>query len=195
MEQVAAFLRVDATLILKTIIAVADGKPVAALVRGDRELNLPKFARFVGAKDVELADAATVVRVTGAPVGFAGPVDLAEAVPIYVDNEVADGENYVVGANQADAHRTGVAPGAHFAITKQGDIRTAVAGDKCPRCEGGHLTDARGIEVGHIFKLGHEVQQRYERAFPERSRGKASADYGMLRAGREPDDGGGNRSA
>ena len=153
-EQVAAFLGVDATRILKTIIAVADGKPVAALVRGDRELNLPKFARFVGAKSVELADGATVVRVTGAPVGFAGPIDLAEAVPIYVDNEVADGAIYVVGANQADAHRTGVTPGAHFAITKQGDIRTAVAGDNCPRCEGGHLLDARGIEVGHIFKLG-----------------------------------------
>lgn len=153
-EQVAEFLKVNATEILKTIISVADGKPVVALVRGDRELNLPKFARFVGAKDVELADVATVVRVTGAPVGFAGPVEPAEAIPIYADNEVADGASYVVGANQADAHRTGVIPGKHFTVTKKGDIRTAVAGDKCPRCEGGHLTDARGIEVGHIFKLG-----------------------------------------
>ena len=168
-EQVAAFLKVDATHILKTIIAVADGKPVAALVRGDRELNLPKFARFVGAKEVELADAATVVRVTGAPVGFAGPVELAETVPIYVDNEVADGTGYVVGANQADAHRTGVVPGEHFAITRQGDIRTAVAGDNCPRCEGGHLTDARGIEVGHIFKLGTKYSKDMNALFQNES--------------------------
>ncbi len=153
-EQVAAFLKVDVTEILKTIIALADGKPVAALVRGDRELNLPKFARFVGAKEVVLADAATVMRVTGAPVGFAGPVGLAEAVPIYADNEIAEGTGYVVGANEADAHRTGVVLGQDFTPAARGDIRTAVAGDLCPRCDTGHLTDARGIEVGHIFKLG-----------------------------------------
>jgi prolyl-tRNA synthetase len=153
-EEVAAFLKVGPEDIIKTIIALADGKPVAALVRGDRELNLPKFARFLGAKEVELADAATVVRVTGAPVGFAGPVGLAEALPIYADNEVAWGGVYVVGANQVDAHRINVTPGAHFQLTGQGDIRTAVAGDVCPRCENGHLVEARGIEVGHIFKLG-----------------------------------------
>ena len=153
-EGVAAFLNVEPQGIIKTIIALADSKPVAALVRGDRELNLPKFARFLGAKEVELADAATVVRVTGAPVGFAGPVGLAETLLIYADNEVAQSGSYVVGANQADAHRTGVSPGEHFTLAGQGDIRTAVAGDVCPRCEDGHLIEARGIEVGHIFKLG-----------------------------------------
>jgi prolyl-tRNA synthetase len=151
-EQVADFLGVYATQIIKTIICMADGVPVAALVRGDRELNLPKFARVVGAKNVVLAEPEVVRAVTSAPVGFAGPVGLS--ISIYVDNELDKGEDYVVGANIADAHRINVTPGFDFTVTQWGDIRTAVAGDRCVRCEVGHLEDARGIEVGHIFKLG-----------------------------------------
>lgn len=153
-EEVTAFLNVTAQDVIKTIICLADGKPIAALVRGDRELNLPKFTRFVGAKEVVLADSFTVMRVTGAPVGFAGPVGLAEPVPIYADNELRGRREYVVGANQGDAHRTSVLPERDFKATSYGDIRTAIAGDKCPRDPVGHLIEARGIEVGHIFKLG-----------------------------------------
>lgn len=153
-EQVCAFLDVGPETLIKTIVCVADGRPVAALVRGDRELNLPKFARVVGAGSLDLADAATVVRVTNAPVGFAGPVGLSADVPIYADNELKYSANYVVGANENDAHRINVNPGRDFAVTQWADIRTAVAGDRCPRCATGHLTEARGIEVGHIFKLG-----------------------------------------
>ncbi len=151
-EEVAAFLQVSAEAVIKTIICVADGKPVAGLVRGDRELNLPKFVRVIGAKEVELADAETVRKVTNAPVGFAGPVGLQ--IPIYVDNELRGGAGYVVGANEADAHRINVQPITDFAVTAWGDIRTAVAGDRCVRCSEGVLEEARGIEVGHIFKLG-----------------------------------------
>lgn len=153
-DDVCTFLKVTADKLIKTIICVADGKPAAALVRGDRELNLPKFARVLAAKSVELADPATVIRVTSAPVGFAGPVGLAADVPIYADNELKLGANYIVGANEADAHRINVTPGKDFQVGFWGDIRTAVAGDACARCETGRLTEARGIEVGHIFKLG-----------------------------------------
>jgi prolyl-tRNA synthetase len=153
-EEVTRFLNVGAERLIKTILCLADGKPVAALVRGDRELNLPKFGRLLGTGDVALADAATVVRVTGAPVGFAGPVGLAESIPLYADNELRADANYVVGANQADAHRIHVTPEHDFSVTVWGDIRTAVAGDTCPRCGKGVMTEARGIEVGHIFKLG-----------------------------------------
>lgn len=151
---VCDFLGVSPDRLIKTIICVADGRAIAALVRGDRELNLPKLARTLQAKQVELADAGTVVRVTGAPVGFAGPVGLAGSVPMYGDNELQFGGDYIVGANQNDAHRIHVYAGRDFQVTAWGDIRTAVAGDVCPRCAGGHLTEARGIEVGHIFKLG-----------------------------------------
>ena len=153
-EQVCEFLKVPPSKLIKTIICLADGEPVAALVRGDRELNLPKFARSLKAKIVELADAATVVRVTGAPVGFAGPVGLATSMPIYADHELKLDANYIVGANLVNMHRKNVTPENDFKVTSWGDIRTAVAGDRCPRCPEGHLTEARGIEVGHIFKLG-----------------------------------------
>ena len=153
-EEVSLFLSVPPDRLIKTILCTADGRPVAALVQGDRELNLPKFARVVGAKSVELADVPTVLRVTGAPLGFAGPVGLAEPLPIYADNELRERGNYVVGANAVDAHTRNVTPGHDFDVTVWGDIRTAVAGDRCARCADGHLTDARGIEVGHIFKLG-----------------------------------------
>lgn len=151
-EQVAQFLKVANEQIIKTIICVAGGKPFAALVRGDRELNLPKLARFLEAKDTALAEAEVVREVTGAPVGFAGPIGLS--IPVYVDNELRQGANYVVGANKADTHIQNVMPEIDFVVSRWGDLRTAVAGDRCVRCSEGHLTDARGIEVGHIFKLG-----------------------------------------
>ncbi len=151
--EVCAFLGVDARRIIKTIIVAADGEPVAALVRGDRELQLTKLGAFLGAA-VEMADAATVERVTGAPVGFAGPVGL-QGVRIVVDEELRGASGMVVGADENDAHRVGVAVGQDFEVSAWADVRTAVAGDRCPR-EGctGRYTEARGIEVGHIFKLG-----------------------------------------
>ena len=152
-EQVAALLKVEPKQLIKTIVCLVAGETVIALVRGDRELNLPKFARVVGKGEVVLADAGTVMRVTGANVGFAGPVGLKENVPLYVDNELKHGGNYIVGANENDAHRVNVTPGHDFAATAYGDIRTAVAGDRSPRDPNGILEEARGIEVGHIFKL------------------------------------------
>lgn len=168
-QEVCEYLKVEPQQLIKTIICTADGVAVAALVRGDRELNLPKFARFLRAKQVELADAATVVRVTGAPVGFAGPVGLPGTVAVYGDNELRHGGDYVVGANQADAHRVHVYPGRDFTATQWGDIRTAVAGDPCPRCEGGRLIEARGIEVGHIFKLGVKYSKDMNAVFQNES--------------------------
>jgi len=165
-DEVSAFLKVDANKLIKTIVSVnPDGTVFAALVRGDRDLNLPKLSRAVGQGALELADAGTVVRVTGAPVGFAGPVDLAENVAIFADNELMHGGNYVVGANVANAHRINVTPGSNFKVDQWADIRTAVAGDTCPRCPDGVLTDARGIEVGHIFKLGTKYSKAMNALF------------------------------
>jgi prolyl-tRNA synthetase len=151
--QVCDFLKVGEEQIIKTIIVSAGGDVVAALVRGDRELNLPKLGRFLGTP-AEMADAATVVRVSGAPVGFAGPVGLKD-VRIIADHELQSTSDMVVGANQDDAHRVGVTPGVDFQATDWADIRTAIAGDRCDQsgCTGLYST-AHGIEVGHIFKLG-----------------------------------------
>jgi prolyl-tRNA synthetase len=151
--EVCDFLKVGADRLIKTIIVVSDGTPVAALVRGDRELQLQKLSRFLGAP-TELADADTVVRVTNAPVGFAGPVGLKE-VRIVADLELRDAVEMVTGANENDAHLTGVAVDRDFEVSEWGDIRLAIEGDRCaqPGCAG-RYHEAHGIEVGHIFKLG-----------------------------------------
>jgi prolyl-tRNA synthetase len=152
--QVCAFLKVPPTQLIKTIIVLADGQPLAALVRGDRDLNLAKLARFLGSEAVTMADASTIERVTGAPVGFAGPVGL-EGIRIVADYELAGAEEMVTGANERDAHRVGVAVGADFEVNDWADIRVAVAGDPCaqPGCNGVYQ-ETHGIEVAHVFKLG-----------------------------------------
>jgi len=157
--QVCNFLKVEPAQLIKTILVTADGTPLAALVRGDRELNLPKLGRFLGAEKTEMADAATIERLTGAPVGFAGPVGL-EGLRIVADWELQGAQNMVVGANQNDAHRVDVTPGVDFQVTDWADLRVAVAGDPCPKpgCAG-HYRDTHGIEVGHIFKLGTKYSQ------------------------------------
>ena len=150
-EEVAAFFQKSEKDFVKTLIYLADEKPVAVLVRGDRELNETKLKNILGANSLELAPAAIVEDVTHAAVGFAGPVGLE--IDIICDEEVELMSNFIVGANETDYHYTNVNIGRDFVVTKIADIRTAVAGDICPIC-GQPLQTAQGIEVGHIFKLG-----------------------------------------
>jgi prolyl-tRNA synthetase len=124
---------------------------VAALVRGDRELNEERLRMALNCAVLEMADAPTVERVTNAPVGFAGPVGLN--VPLLADPEVAAMADFVVGANEADTHFLHTHVGRDFAITRVVPLRFAVAGDGCPRCEG-TLDAVRGLEVGHVCKVG-----------------------------------------
>jgi prolyl-tRNA synthetase len=107
--------------------------------------------------DLLLASDATVREVTGAPVGFAGPVGLK--IPVYCDFEVCAMTDFVVGANQADAHIVGVNLDRDFTPTACGDYRQAAPGDACPRCDGGVFKGYRGIEVGHVFYLGQKYSK------------------------------------
>jgi prolyl-tRNA synthetase len=155
--EVSAFLKVPPTRLVKTLIYLADGAPVAVLVRGDHEVNEIKVKKAIGAIDLLLANDAAVREVTGAPVGFAGPVGLK--IPVYCDLEVCAMTDFVVGANQADAHVVGVNLERDFTPTACGDYRLAAPGDACPRCDGGHFKGYRGIEVGHVFFLGRKYSQ------------------------------------
>ena len=160
-EQVAAFLKVPARRIVKTLLYVADGEPVAALVRGDRELNEIKLKTALKAtEDVTLATPEQVKAWTNAPVGFAGPVGLNPDVvkTILADRELAHGTDWVTGANEADAHFIHVDLDDDAFITGYADLRSVEEGDPCPRCATG-LTLTRGIEVGHVFKLGYKYSQ------------------------------------
>ncbi len=153
-DDLARFFKCAGDRFLKSIIYVADGKPVMAVVPGNREINEQKLARALGAAQLELAEDTIVVDVTGAPVGFAGPVTKKD-VRILFDLSVKDTVNGVTGANKKDVHYDGVNPGRDFTIKEEADITCAEEGDACPRC-GAPLYVKKGIEVGHIFKLGYK---------------------------------------
>ncbi|MBI3461687.1 MAG: proline--tRNA ligase, partial [Planctomycetes bacterium] len=161
-DQVSKLLGCPPTQMIKTLIYLADGKPVAVLIRGDHEANEAKIRRTLGASSLALADPATIDRVTGAPVGFAGPVGLKCAM--LADHAVAAMRNAVTGANEADAHFTGVHPGRDFALPPLADLRFATADDPCPRC-GKPLSVRQGIEVGHVFKLGTKYSEKLNATF------------------------------
>lgn len=156
-DEVAAFLDVATGALAKTLIYRADDRLVAVLVRGDHAVNEIKLGHALGTAELALANDAEVQETTGAPCGFAGPVGLT-GVEIWADHAVAAMASAVVGANAADAHLRGVVPGRDFAIDRVADLRNAEGGDGCPRCAGS-LQLTRGIEVGHIFKLGTKYSQ------------------------------------
>ena len=152
--EVSGFFGVPPEKLVKTLIYLADGKPIAVMVRGDREVNEIKLAKALGVDTLALAGDAAVKEVTGASVGFAGPVGLKTPVPVYVDFEVAVLSDFVVGANEDDAHLTGVNVERDFKPSATADYRTAAAGDACARCDTGHLKAYKVIEVGQVFALG-----------------------------------------
>ena len=152
-EEVSAFLKIQPSQLIKTLIYETESGPIAALVRGDHAINEAKLKKVAGVEDLRLADAAVIKKVTKAPVGFAGPVGL-KGVKIIADTVVPLVEDGASGANKEDHHLVHIAYGRDYKAELIGDIRYAVAADKCPRCAEGKFEVSRGIEVGHIFKLG-----------------------------------------
>jgi prolyl-tRNA synthetase len=182
-EELCLFLKTDARNFIKTLIyravnveldlSAAPGggklerhKPApdapevykeaffAVLIRGDLAVNEVKLASLLKASEVSLASDSDVVRVTGAPVGFAGPVGLS-GVPVIADMTVTGLNDAVTGALAQDLHYAHAAFGRDFEPWQLADIRTVVAGDRCPVC-GGELYEKKGNELGHIFKLGYK---------------------------------------
>lgn len=161
-EQVCVALRLASDRLAKTLILVADGAPVAAMVRGDHELNEPALRSLLGASMLELADPGVVREVTGASVGFAGPLDLA--VPVIVDEALRGASGLAVGANRDGFHLTGIVPERDFPVASWGAIRRATTDDRCASC-GGALEFRRGIEVGHVFRLGTKYSDALQCTF------------------------------
>ncbi|UCD65175.1 MAG: proline--tRNA ligase [Candidatus Zixiibacteriota bacterium] len=151
-EEVTAFLKVKPHELVKTLIYMADDKPVATLVRGDRDVNEIKLKNAVGAIQLELATPGQIEEYTGAPVGFAGPVGLKD-VPLYVDPLVTKLSNFIVGANADQKHIVNVNLDRDFKATKVIDLSMARGGDGCPMCNA-NLDSKSGIEVGNTFQLG-----------------------------------------
>ena len=150
-ESLCKFLKCKPERTIKTLVYLADGKPVAILLRGDHEANEGKIRRALGAASLELANPETILQVTGASVGFAGPVGIK--CPLFADHDVPLIVNAIVGANEGDYHLVNVNVVRDYALTTTFDLRNAAAGDPSPRGEG-TLELVHGIEVGHVFKLG-----------------------------------------
>jgi prolyl-tRNA synthetase len=151
-EEVTSFLKVRPEQLIKTMIFQQADTVIAALTRGDHEINEVKLANLLGAETICLADDQTIERATHAPKGFAGPVGLT--LKLLADNALRSGTNYVTGGNEKDVHLVNVNPGRDFQIERFADLRYALDGDPCPRCTQGRMVMSRGIEVGHIFRLG-----------------------------------------
>jgi prolyl-tRNA synthetase len=150
-EEVTKFLKVDASQLVKTLLYTTGSETVAVLIRGDHDANEIKLKRLLGVTDLELAGPAIVEKVTGAPVGFAGPVGLN--LRIVADHAVKTATNAVVGGNRLDTHLVDVNCPRDFQVGQFADLRNARAGDISPRKDG-VLKTAKGIEVGHVFMLG-----------------------------------------
>ncbi|MDA1214503.1 MAG: proline--tRNA ligase, partial [Planctomycetota bacterium] len=155
-EQVSRMLKITPQQMIKTLIYLVDGKPVAVLLRGDHEANEAKIRRALKASQVALADGVTIEEVTGAPTGSAGPVGIR--CPIIADHDVPVIANAVSGANEVDAHLTGVNVGRDYQVTTTHDLRNATPGDPCPK-SGAPMEEVQGIEVGHVFKLGTKYSE------------------------------------
>ena len=159
---VSVMLNLKPSQIVKTMLVIADEEPVAVLIRGDHELNEAKIKNLLDASVVELATPEQIAKATGGPVGFSGPIGLK--VPIYADNAVKYLRNMGVGGNEKDIHLEGVNLERDFQVKQFADLRNAAEGDACPHC-GGSYQNTRGIEVGHIFKLGTKYSEAMKATF------------------------------
>ncbi len=174
-EELNKSLKIPISKMIKTLIFEIDNKKpalnrghsgsgfVAVLVRGDHEVNPGKLKTLIETNILEMASAEQIEKVTGAPVGFSGPVAL-KGIKIIQDSSIPAGKNYLCGANKKDKHLTGVNPNRDFSADITGDIRYITEEDICPKC-GKKLSFTKGIELGHIFKLGTKYTAPLEANF------------------------------
>ncbi len=161
-EAVCSFLKTKPEQMIKTLLYSKEGKIIAALVRGDHEVNDEKFKIAAGGGKIELADESAIEKATNAKVGFAGPIGLAKNVDkILIDHSVAAMPVGVTGANKTDYHIKNVVPGRDFPLEGDNifvaDIRNACEGDTY---NGRKLLFKKGIEVGQVFKLGTKYSEK-----------------------------------
>jgi prolyl-tRNA synthetase len=160
--ELAEFLHVEPSEIVKTLVLEADGKPAAVLLRGDHTLNEIKVKKLLGVEEIRPATPEQVEAWSGAPPGFVGPLGLD--MPILADHALCEREGWVCGAGRKDRHFTNVGLVRDAGIREFADVRVAGPGDACPRC-GGRLEFIRGIEVGHVFKLGLKYSKAMNAVF------------------------------
>jgi prolyl-tRNA synthetase len=161
--EVSDFLQVPSSSTVKMLVVMADNKPVAVLLRGDHDLNEIKLKKVLECEELDMATDEVIAKAMDAPVGFLGPI--GRKIRIIADTTVKGMRNFVCGANETDYHLKNVNHDRDFSITEYADIRNVTHGDPCPRCPGGTLEMWRGIEVGHVFKLGMKYSKALNATF------------------------------
>jgi len=153
-DDLSKFLAVPKTALVKSLLYQGDGKLLLVLLRGDRELNEIKLNNALGGfVTLQLASAETVLRILGCEPGSVGPIEVPAELLVIADEEVPLMKKAVCGANKADYHFVDVVPSTELRIDQVHDLRMMATGEACLKC-GAPLKDARGIEVGQVFKLG-----------------------------------------
>ncbi|MFJ7667734.1 proline--tRNA ligase [Lysinibacillus sp. NPDC097195] len=170
-EEVSAFLQVDASNVIKSLVFNVDDELVVVLARGDHEINDIKLKNALDAGSVELADEAAIRQLLGCGVGSIGPVKLPVDVKVVADHAIKSIRNGVAGANEDGFHLVNVNPERDFAVNEYLDIRFIQEGDPSPDGQG-IIKFAEGIEVGHIFKLGTTYSEKMNGTFLD-EQGKA----------------------
>jgi len=158
-EALAEFLNIPVWKTTKTMLFQADDRVVAVMVRGDCEVNENKVKRFLGCRDLTLASPEVVKELTGAEVGYAGPIGLPEEVTVLADEYTKNRINFECGANRTDYHMINVNFGRDLPLPLFGDFKLAREGHFCPRCDNGILRQARGVSVGRLAMLGQKPGQ------------------------------------
>jgi prolyl-tRNA synthetase len=161
-EPLAKFLGIPVWKTTKTLLYQADAKLVAVMVRGDCDVNETKVKRFLNCNEIALATPEAIRELTGAEVGYAGPVGLPPEVIIIADHYTRDRVNFECGANKKDYHNINVNFGRDLPLPTCGDFKLAQRGHQCPRCERGKLEEACGIAIGHSAQLGTQYSGKME---------------------------------
>lgn len=162
---VTAFLDISPKQLVKTMVYMADGKPVAVLVRGDHEVQEAKLKNMLGAVDVELADDQQIYDATGVPSGYLGPVGIK--IRVVADREIEVMRNFAIGGGEKNYHLLNANLGRDFEVEQIGDLREVTSNDHCPLCNG-ELEFTKGIEVGHIFKLGTNYSEALNATYSDK---------------------------
>ncbi len=170
-EEVASYLETEEEKLIKTMLYRTGDKTVAVLIPGDRNVNDIKLVKVFDDPDIRFLEPAEILEITGGPAGFSGPVGLPDEVEIYADNLIRNHRTAIAGGNRKDIHLAGVRVGTDFEVGEYHDFVMAREGDLCPRCGKG-MELKRGVEVGHIFKLGTRYSEAMSATFLD-NQGKA----------------------
>ena len=178
-EEVSRFVGVPTSQTLKAVFYYADGQFIFVIIRGDLEVNETKLRNTLKCSELRLA-AESEVNEIGLISGFASPI-CVKGVKVVADDSISSGSNFIVGANKPGYHFRNANYPRDFQVDLMADIALAQSGDSCPRCRG-ELSSARGIEVGHVFKLGTFISEKFGASFLDsdgRSRPIIMGCYGI----------------